>query len=122
MLLKSLYTVVVLSLMSCATGQNDKVSYKKVESSIVRGKTTQNEVIQLMGSPNLVTQNSKGQEVWTYTKKSYNSQTGDVNGGVILSGGTRASSSGSNTAAFDLILTFDQANIVRDYSVVSAEF
>lgn len=78
-------------------------------------------MIQLMGSPNLVTKNSKGEEVWTYTKKSYNPETGDVNGGVILSGGARPSSSGTNTATFDLILIFDQASIVRDYNVVSTD-
>jgi hypothetical protein len=121
MMLKVICSSVFLFLVSCASTPSDKIAYKKVESSIVRGRTTQNEVIQLMGSPNLVTKNSKGEEVWTYTKKSYNSQTGDVNGGVILSGGARPSSSGTNTASFDLILTFDQVDIVRDYSIVSTE-
>ena len=98
---------------------SSKVTYKKLEAAIVRGQTTQNQVIELMGSPNIVTKNSRGEEVWTYTKKSYNSETGDFSGGVILSGGARPSARGDNTASFDLILTFDQADIVRDYSLVS---
>lgn len=116
-----IYIMVLLFTVSCASTPSDKIAYTKVESSIIRGRTTQNEVIQIMGSPNLVTKNSKGEEVWTYTKKTYNPQTGAVNGGVILSGGTKPALNGSNTAAFDLILTFDQADIVRDYSVVSTE-
>jgi outer membrane protein assembly factor BamE (lipoprotein component of BamABCDE complex) len=118
---KFFYSIVFLFLLSCASSPSDKIAYSKVESSIIRGRTTQNEVIQIMGSPNLVTKNSRGEEVWTYTQKTYNPQTGSVNGGVILSGGTRPATNGANTAAFDLILTFDQADIVRDYSVVSTE-
>ncbi|MEZ4815360.1 MAG: hypothetical protein R3A80_09190 [Bdellovibrionota bacterium] len=118
---KAFYTVLLFSFLSCSSYHSDKVAYRKVANTIVRGKTTQNEVIQLMGSPNIVTRNAKGEEVWTYTKKSYNPGTGDVVEGVILSGGTRPSSSGTNTAAFDLILTFDQVDIVRDYSIVSTE-
>lgn len=121
-MLKVIGSFAFLCVLSCSTVPGNKIAYKKVESSIVRGQTTQNEVIQLMGSPNLVTKNSKGEEVWTYTKKSYNPETGDVDGGVILSGGTRPSTSGTNTASFDLILTFDRVNIVRDYSIVSTEF
>jgi outer membrane protein assembly factor BamE (lipoprotein component of BamABCDE complex) len=90
--------VAVLGLSSCASSDHNMVNYTEMESTILRGKTTQNEVIQLMGSPNLVTKNSKGEEVWTYTKRSYNPETGDVAGGVIVSGGIKPSARGDGTA------------------------
>lgn len=113
---------VVMGLASCASSGNNMVNYTEMESTILRNKTTQNEVIKLMGSPNLVTKNSKGEEVWTYTKRSYNPETGDVAGGVIVSGGIKPSARGNGTAMFDLILIFNKSSIVRDYSVVSSEY
>lgn len=106
---------------ACGTPRG-KVHYDSVERTIIPGETTQNQIIELMGSPSLVTRNSRGEQVWTYSRKTYNPETGKVAGGVILSGGTQPSSSGKNTALFDLILTFDKAELVRDYNVVSTDF
>ncbi len=117
----SLYALTFFLISACASGTGEHIAYKKVEKSIVRGETSQNDVIRIMGSPNLVTKNSRGEQVWTYTKKTYNPETGDVANGIILSGGSKPSAQGSNTAAFDLILTFDQNEVVRDYNVVSTE-
>jgi hypothetical protein len=68
-----------------------------------------------------VTKNSKGEEVWTYSKQSYDSESGGFGGGIILFGGSKAFSS-SASSSFDLILTFDSQDIVKDYSVVSSQF
>jgi hypothetical protein len=119
---KCLVVTLLTALGSCTTPKNTKVDYTTVEKTIIRGETRQNDVIQLMGTPNIVTKNSKGEEVWTYTKKSYNPETGDVAGGVIRPGKLDTAPSGTTTAAFDLILTFDRDNIVRDYNVVSSDF
>ncbi len=111
-------------LVGCSASQpkqKSNLTFGSVKKNIVKGKTNQSDVVQLLGSPNIVTKNSKGNEVWTYTRQSYDSETGGFGGGVILFGGNKAFSS-SSTSSFDLILTFDKNDVVDDYSVVSSQF
>jgi len=92
-----------------------------VEKEIVKGKTTQAEILSLFGSPNLVTKNSEGEEVWNYNRMAYTTKTGSDGGSLLLWGGSRAMST-ATTKSFDLILTFDQNDIVKNYSVISASY
>ena len=122
----SYLTVAALGLVvDCSSSnrpeQKSNLTYGAVKKSIVKGKTNQSEIIHLLGSPNIVTKNSRGEEVWTYSKQSYDSESGGFGGGIILFGGSKAFSS-SASSSFDLILTFDDRDIVRDYSVVSSQF
>ena len=126
MKLKSFFSVAALGLIvACSSSnkpeQKSNLTFGTVKKSIVKGKTSQSEIVQLLGSPNIVTKNSKGEEVWTYSKQSYDSESGGFGGGIILFGGSKAFSS-SASASFDLILTFDKRDIVKDYSVVSSQF
>lgn len=101
--------------------QKSNLSFGTIKKSIVKGKTTQAEVVQLLGSPNIVTKNKDNQEVWTYSKQSTDSESGGFGGGLILFGGNKAFSSQS-TNSFDLIITFDDRDVVADYSVVQSQF
>ncbi len=92
-----------------------------VEKEIVKGKTTQAEILNLFGSPNIVTKNSEGDEVWNYNRMSYTTKVGSDGGSLLLWGGSRAMST-ATTKSFDLILTFDQNDIVKNYSVISASY
>jgi hypothetical protein len=126
MKLKSFFSVAIFGLMvACSSSnkpeQKSNLTYGSVKKSIVKGQTTQSDIVHLLGSPNIVTKNSKGEEVWTYSKQSYDFESGGFGGGIILFGGSKAFSS-SASASFDLILTFDNRDIVRDYSVVSSQF
>lgn len=87
----------------------------------MRGQTPQEDVIQLLGSPQSVTKNSKGEEVWTYSKQSYDSDSGSLAGGIILFGGSKGETS-KDATEFDLILTFNEQNLVEDYAIVSSKF
>jgi len=121
---KCLWTGALALLVACSsspTVQKSNLTFGTVKKSIVKGKTSQADVVQLLGSPNIVTKNSQGDEVWTYSKQSYDSESGGFGGGIILFGGSKAFSS-SASSSFDLILTFDQKDIVKDYSVVSSQF
>jgi outer membrane protein assembly factor BamE (lipoprotein component of BamABCDE complex) len=122
--LASLAVVSVL-LGGCAStnqsAQKSNLSFGNIKKSITKGKTSQGEVVQLLGSPNIVTKNKAGEEVWTYSKQSVDSESGGFGGGLLLFGGQKAfSSSSSNT--FDLIITYDDKDIVKDYSVVQSQF
>ena len=95
--------------------QKSNLTFGTVKSQIVKGKTTQTEILQLFGAPNLVTKNKSNNEVW-----SYNRMTTTTKGGYSsFIDGERASVSTSNQS-FDLIIIFNFDDIVQDYSVVSS--
>ena len=95
--------------------QKSNLTFGTVKSQIVKGETTQTEILQLFGAPNLITKNKSNNEVW-----SYNRMTTTTKGGYssFVDGG-RASVS-SNNQSFDLIIIFNSDEIVQDYSVVSS--
>jgi outer membrane protein assembly factor BamE (lipoprotein component of BamABCDE complex) len=101
--------------------QKSNLTYGNVKANVVKGQTTQAEVLQLLGSPNITTKNRDGNEVWTYSRQSFDAESGSFGGGIILFGGNQAFSSASS-ATFDLILTFDANDVVQDYSVVQSQF
>ncbi len=101
--------------------QKSNLSFGAIKKTIVKGKTSQSEVVQLLGSPNIVTKNKDNQEVWTYSRQSVDSESGGFGGGLVFFGGNKAFSSQSSNS-FDLIITFDTKDVVRDYSVVQAQF
>ena len=120
-------SVIVASVffVGCASSnkapQKSNLSFGTIKSSIVKGKTSQSEVVQLLGSPNIVTKNKDNEEVWTYSRQSTDSESGGFGGGLLVFGGNKAFSSQSSNS-FDLIITFNSKDIVRDYSVVQAQF
>ncbi len=131
--MKFLFSVMLAILLySCAgqqTPQKSNLTFANVKKNLVKGKTTQTEIIQTLGSPNITSRNRGGEEVWTYSRQSYDSESGSVGGmgaGVGggffgLFGGNKAFSS-SSSATFDLIVTFDKNDVVKDYAIVSSKF
>ena len=123
----TLLTIIILYI-GCATFPRENEPYEKsnltagtVKKEIIKNKTTQAEVLKLFGAPNIMIMDSNGNEVWNYNKMSYSTTTGTDGGTLILWGGVRAMSS-STTKSFDLIITFDKNNVVKDYRVISASF
>jgi hypothetical protein len=118
----------ICSIFSCATfpqkEENDtrsNLTAGMVKKEIIKGKTNQAEVLTLFGSPNLVTMNSEGEEVWNYNRMSYSTKTGNDGASLLFFGGSRAMST-ATTKSFDLIITFDETDIVKTYSVISASY
>ena len=125
-------------ILGCATTQDVVPTQKSnltvgmIKTKIVEGKSTQNDVIELFGSPNLITTNSEGNEVWTYNKSSYNTKetSGSANAGVLGVGailgvfGASASSvvSNASTSSLDFIITFNKRGIVEKYKIISASY
>ena len=112
-------------LSSCASSQKapqkSNLTAGVVKSSIKKGVTSQTEILKLIGAPNIISKNKEGEEVWTYSRQSFDAESGSFGGGLILFGGGKAFSS-SASASFDLIITFDSGNNVKDYSLVSSQF
>jgi hypothetical protein len=127
--MKQLYLVMVLLLLlfcySCNSykygasepSQRSNLTFGMVKSKIIKGRTSQNDILQIFGSPNLITKNKYRNEVWSYNKMSVVSKGGNS----YFFDGERASVS-SSTSSFDLIITFDEDDIVVDYSVISSSY
>lgn len=121
----SLLGVVLISLTSCnsyrygtdSTTEKSNLTMGVVKSKIIKGTTTQDEVLKLFGSPNLVSKNRSNREVWSYNKMSVENKAGSTD----FFAGQRASQS-SSSKSFDLIITFDDNDVVLDYSVVSTAY
>jgi len=93
----------------------------EVKRTIVKNETSQSEVLKVFGSPNMVTRNKKDQEVWSYTRHSYDSSKSDSFASLLLIGKSKATSSQSS-ASFDLIITFDKKDVVVDYEVIQTKY
>ncbi len=117
--------LLILSLSACQSykygseGPTEKsnLTMGVVKSRIIKGETTQDEILKLFGSPNLVSKNKSNREVWSYNKMSVEQKAGSTD----FFAGQRASQS-SSSRSFDLIITFDEKDIVVDYSVISTTF
>jgi len=97
--------------------QKSNLTFGIVKSKIQKGQTNQSEILQIFGSPNLITKNKSNNEVWNYNKMSVQKRGGYTD----FFFGQRASVSNSSQS-FDLIITFDDKDVVKDYSVISTSY
>ena len=49
--------------------QKSNLTPGMVKTRVVEGQTTQAEILELFGAPNIITRNRDGREVWTYDKQ-----------------------------------------------------
>lgn len=87
---------------------------------IYRGKTTQTEVLEIFGPPDLVT-HSEGKDVWTYDKVSHEISTSGGYLTILLAGGSGERRYKSSRSVM-LIIYFDENEVVMDYKLSSAKF
>ncbi|HEK86759.1 MAG TPA: hypothetical protein ENO29_10480 [Candidatus Aminicenantes bacterium] len=103
------------------TPQQSNLTVGMIKSKIIKGQTTQDEILKLFGAPNIITKNKNDDEVWNYNRMSFKYVSGSDGFTAIFAGGNRAMST-ATTESFDLIITFDKDGKVKDYSVISAKF
>jgi len=119
---------------------SDKMTVGKVQREIRVGMTNA-EVVEVLGSPNMVTTDDKRRENWVYdkisTETAYSTSSGGVSalilgGGLVgsgLLGGAGGAGYNSATGAqstsqrtLTVIIKFDESNRVRDFSYRSSSF
>ena len=126
-------TCLVLTLTACASSQKpatqSRLTMGEVKRNIVKGETNQAEILSLFGSPNLVSKNKSNNEIWAYNKMSFDSEKGSASimGGLFGTGGLGVGAaskaiSSSSSKSFDLIITFDRDDVVKDYKVVYSSY
>lgn len=105
----------------------DKISVGKVQRRISVGMSSA-QVIEVLGSPNIVSTDDQRRENWVYDKvatdASYsNSASGGGVGALIFFGHTRgAGSASSSQRTLTIIIKFDKSHKVRDYSYHQSKF
>ena len=110
-------------LFSCApnvpTNSND-LTLGAVQSKIYKGQS-QAEVMDVLVSPNFVTKDTQGREVWTYDRISSdkNSESG---GFWFLFFGKSNASSSSSSKSLTVIITFDDKKNVLDFTYQSLKY
>ena len=118
--------------------KNDKLTLGKVQSQIKKGMN-QTEVLEVLGSPNIVTKNSSGNEVWTYdkigtTQSSSNeasatygkSQLGSGFWAFLFGGTTNSVQSSSDrdteSKSLTVIITYNSDKAVSDFTYQSLRY
>ncbi len=112
--------------------QGDRLTVGKVQKEIRKGMSGA-EVISVLGSPNIVSTDEEGREVWTYDKISsdhvYSTGFGGITalvfgglGGAL--GGINSSAGASSTSqrTLTVIIKFDHKGKVRDFAYHSSRF
>jgi hypothetical protein len=114
----------VLLVSGCASvqpAQKSNLTPGMAKSKIIKGQTTQNDILEIFGPPNIVTRNKSGNEVWTYDKVSVETGTSDVYGTLLIVGGAGSRTS-TSSRTFTLMIDFDDTNVVNDFSYRSSSF
>ena len=130
-----LLSLLILFLISCASTprQGSNLTFGMVKKYVVRGETTQEEVLRIFGAPNIITKSPGKTETWTYEKVSYESS--KYGGGVGVLGGGPASAGGlggvgsfggskssSGTKTVTLMIYFDENDRALDYSIMETHY
>jgi outer membrane protein assembly factor BamE (lipoprotein component of BamABCDE complex) len=89
------------------------------------GVTTQEQVLNAFGAPNIVTQDGSGAEVWSYQRHASILKSTDGSGYfsvLVFGAGRRISSSEQTQRTMTLIIKFDKDDVVSDFRSRASEF
>lgn len=112
----------------CASSYGTKQGEAK-ESALTAGmtkkfiypnKTTQTEVLEIFGPPDLVTR-KEGRDVWTYDKISQDVSSSGGFVTIFIAGYSKSSSHSRNKSTM-LIIYFDKNEVVEDYKLSVSKF
>jgi outer membrane protein assembly factor BamE (lipoprotein component of BamABCDE complex) len=136
------YSILVLIFMAgCTASQHldgvrgedsDRLTVGTVQKEIVIGMSAA-DVAYALGSPNIVTTDEARRETWIYDKISsevaYSRSRGTVvglifggSGGGLGAGSADSGASASSQRTLTVIIKFDDANLVRDFSYHTSRF
>lgn len=106
----------------------DRLTVGKVQREIKIGMTSA-QVVEILGSPNIVTTDEERREVWVYdkiaTNVSYSKSEGGAGLGLIIFGVGGSGSSGAQSTSqktLTVVIKFDADKKVRDFAYHSSSF
>ncbi|MCK4608664.1 MAG: outer membrane protein assembly factor BamE [Gammaproteobacteria bacterium] len=104
---------------------NHPYTQGQVSLTMKKGVTTQEQVAEAFGAPNIVTQDSSGNQVWIYQKDNVTVKSGGTSGYfTILIAGVSGGSSNYQQSSRTMTLTihFDKNGVVKDFKSMSTSF
>lgn len=112
-------------LAACQTTKREDVGGKNLTTGVVqreiRTGMASASVVEALGSPNIVTTDEEGREVWVYERFAREVVTAENNYWVIaIWGGQRSST--SSQRSLTVIVKFDKKGRVRDFAYHSSKF
>jgi len=130
--MKSIWCILSLCLLVAAAGcggnkaeiQEDRLTVGKVQGEIKVGMAA-SQVVELLGSPNIVTTDEKRREVWIYDKVStdrVDTASSTFASIIILGATSRDSSSSQRQRTLTIIIKYDEDKKVRDFAYNATQF
>ena len=130
--------MVLITFVGCATAEvhrknvqndaGDKLTVGTVQRNIKVGMTSA-QVVEALGSPNVVTTDEERREVWVYDKiatdVTYSQSEGQSGLSLILAGIGGSGSSGSKSTSqrtLTVVVKFDKDSKVRDFAYHASSF
>lgn len=138
--------LLLLPLAACVSAQEhkadvanqdkDRLTVGTVQREIRKGMSSA-EVVEVLGSPNMVTTDENRRESWVYdkvaTERAYSTSSGSLGlifggaGGSVLGGlgggyGAGAGASSTTQRTLTIIIKYDEVGKVRDYAYRSSSF
>ncbi len=107
------------------TVRNSELTHGNVQLNLKVGETSQTQVLEVFGAPNITSIDGSGQEVWTYQRAATVSQSSSSSGywTILLAGGQRSAAGFEQTQrTMTLIIKFSDKKIVSDFRSRSSEF
>ena len=105
--------------------KNSPFTTGNVQLSLKQGVTTQAEVLEKFGSPNIAAVDSSGDDLWTYQKYATVTQSSGQGGYfwlVVVGGNTGTSGLEQTQKTMTLIVKFDKDKKVKEFKSMSTNF
>jgi outer membrane protein assembly factor BamE (lipoprotein component of BamABCDE complex) len=103
----------------------DRLTVGRVQREIRVGKSSA-DVVAALGAPNMVTTDDRRRETWVYdrisTQTAHSASAGGVNVLFLAGVGARAGVASTSQRTLTIIIRFDEAGRVRDFSYRSSSF
>jgi len=119
----------VLLIQGCSSTPKDEKNSPfttgNVQLSLKQGVTTQAEVLEKFGPPNIAAVDSTGNDLWTYQKFATVTQSSGQGGYfwlVIVGGNTGTSGLEQTQKTMTLIIKFDQDKKIKEFKSMSTNF
>ena len=116
------FLLIGVLLFACSHKPDDsqQLTVGTVQKEIRKGMTG-SEVASVLGSPNIVSTDDDGNEVWIYDKISSSVSASQSYGTLLLIGGSSAKSS-SQQKTLTVIINFDENKRVKDFKYHTSRF
>lgn len=130
---KTLVLIMTVGLLSACvqtppapvTTRNSELTHGNVQMNLEVGKTSQTDVVEVFGAPNITSIDGSGQEVWTYQRNATVTQSSSSSSywTIVLAGGNSSAAGFEQTQrTITLIIKFDSSGVVSDFRSRSSNF